>query len=431
MQTAAVSRFLRRRVTRIGLSMIAVTVISGAMSIGKPVSSLFQILSFCFIALLFSFTWTLCRRAKLQAVRTMPMHGAAGLPVKYAVEVTNIGKRSISDAWLTEPGPDPRPTLQTFTSAREPGEEKRNIFDRTFRFYRWMWLVDQREDFADTTSREVISLKPGESMTVTLEWIPLKRGLLTLGEMRVMLPDPFGLFQRSVKVPARESQLLIYPERHPMPEEMLPGGDGILQGGNGESARIGNSDEFAALRDYQPGDPIRHIHWRSWARTGSAVVREFEDHQHSRYLLFIDTFPGQSRDPKHFENSLRVATGLATSLDQSRSQILQLVTCEDSVHINAEGEKRRTTQLMRSIAGLYPGEKGSAESAAALVLDAASSQSVTSGICLMSHWDEERKEFVDKVIRAGFALELILVDVDTESLARHPVRAPHKQVNLA
>jgi uncharacterized protein (DUF58 family) len=49
------------------------------------------------------------------------------------------------------------------------------------------------------------------------------------------------------------------------------------QGGVALASNVGQSDEFVALRDYRQGDPLRHIHWRSWARAGKPVVKEFED----------------------------------------------------------------------------------------------------------------------------------------------------------
>ena len=46
---------------------------------------------------------------------------------------------------------------------------------------------------------------------------------------------------------------------------------------------------FHALRPYAPGDDRRHVHWRSTARTGSLMVRQFEESRMSRVAVALDT----------------------------------------------------------------------------------------------------------------------------------------------
>ena len=45
-----------------------------------------------------------------------------------------------------------------------------------------------------------------------------------------------------------------------------------------------------SLRDYRPGDPLQRIHWKSFARTGDPVVREYQDEFFERHALILDTF---------------------------------------------------------------------------------------------------------------------------------------------
>ena len=62
------------------------------------------------------------------------------------------------------------------------------------------------------------------------------------------------------------------------------------EGGVALAANIGRSEEFVSLREYRHGDPVRHIHWRSWAKTGKPIVKEFEDEFFVRHALVLDTF---------------------------------------------------------------------------------------------------------------------------------------------
>ena len=59
------------------------------------------------------------------------------------------------------------------------------------------------------------------------------------------------------------------------------------------TAKLSSSDvAFHALRDYEPGDDRRHVHWASSARLGRLVVRQFEETRRSHHLLVLDTRSG-------------------------------------------------------------------------------------------------------------------------------------------
>src|SRR5690606_22341242 len=113
-----------------------------------------------------------------------------------------------------------------------------------------------------------------------------------LDDLRVQLPDPFGVFQRNRKVPSPAATLTVLPRRYRIPPVELPGTARLQIGGDATSNAIGQTGEFVGLRDYRPGDPLRQIHWRSWARTGRPIVKEIEDTFYPRYGLVLDTFPG-------------------------------------------------------------------------------------------------------------------------------------------
>ena len=74
------------------------------------------------------------------------------------------------------------------------------------------------------------------------------------------------------------------------PAIALPGAMRYQEGGVALAANVGSSEEFVSLRDYRHGDPLRHIHWRSWAKTGRPIVKEFEDEFFVRHALVLDTF---------------------------------------------------------------------------------------------------------------------------------------------
>ena len=95
------------------------------------------------------------------------------------------------------------------------------------------------------------------------------RGVYTSGECAISSGAPFGVSvaRRRMKI---ATQILVYPRIH---DVALPDDDGA--GGFGVRRTL--RGEAAGVRDYRPGDPPRHVHWRASARTdGELLVREFE-----------------------------------------------------------------------------------------------------------------------------------------------------------
>jgi len=79
------------------------------------------------------------------------------------------------------------------------------------------------------------------------------------------------------------------------------------------ASNVGQSEEFVSLRDYRRGDPLRHIHWRSWAKAGKPVVKEFEDEFFVRHALVLDTFIDDPHS-ELFEEAVSVAASFASTV---------------------------------------------------------------------------------------------------------------------
>ena len=150
-----------------------------------------------------------------------------------------------------------------------------------------------------------------------VEFRPLRRGYLRFTGVTVARADPLGLF-RAVRPIARPESLLVLPRRYPVPPIRLPGTRKFQPGGVALASSVGESEEFVSLRDYRPGDPRRRIHWKSWARVGKPVVREYQDEFFVRHALVLDTF-SRTEPGERFEAAVSVAASLACTLDTGES----------------------------------------------------------------------------------------------------------------
>lgn len=130
------------------------------------------------------------------------------------------------------------------------------------------------------------------------------RGVLAVGPVSVLRGDPLGLFERSSDR-RNAVDLYVHPRTTPLEGLSL----GRLRDLEGlPSTQLAPDDvSFHALREYQPGDDLRHVHWKSTARVGDLMVRQYEETRRSHFILGLSTFAGDYADPEEFELAISAA----------------------------------------------------------------------------------------------------------------------------
>lgn len=149
-----------------------------------------------------------------------------------------------------------------------------------------------------------------------------RRGLHPVGPLSVEAEDPFGLLRRRVVV-GEVSTAIVLPRTwtlRPLPpspsDETEPGFRHLMAGTTVE-------EEFATIRPYEVGDDIRRIHWRTTARVGRPMVRQYDLPWQRRTTVLLDCRP-DGEDPTAFERSVSVAASLVT-MAAERGEVTRLV----------------------------------------------------------------------------------------------------------
>ncbi|GAB3595645.1 DUF58 domain-containing protein [Angustibacter peucedani] len=135
------------------------------------------------------------------------------------------------------------------------------------------------------------------------------RGVIDVGPATTVQGDPFGLVRRTLTW-TDVTQLFVHPRTAPL--ESL--GSGLLRDLEGDTTEdLSMSDlAFHALREYQPGDDRRYIHWRSSAKHGRLLVRQFLDTRRSHLAVVVDTGLDAYRDGEpDAETAISVGASLA------------------------------------------------------------------------------------------------------------------------
>jgi uncharacterized protein (DUF58 family) len=392
---------VRRRLTRPGLAIFGAMIVAAFMGPDTENNVAYQgftpLLFLLLLAVAFSFVF----RGRFSAIRLLPRFGTVGAPLSYQVAVTNLTAKTQTGLTVLENLAEPRPVFHDWLAVQR-AEDKRS---RSFRLSRRR----RRNSFRMATLKEAIlpPTQPNQQQTTNLELTPLRRGVLRLGGLTLARPDPLGLFRAFIKVVLPQS-ILILPKRYVLPPIALPGTAKYQQGGVALASSVGQSEEFVALRDYRDGDPLRHIHWRSWAKAGKPVVKEFEDEFFVRHALVLDTFIDHPHG-EAFEEAVSLAASFVCTVQTQESLLDLMFIGPDSYRFTSGRGLAHADQMLEILAGVRVCRE---RSFAALELLVLNHISVVSGcICVLLAWDEARRGFIQKIRALGIpALVLVVVD---------------------
>jgi uncharacterized protein (DUF58 family) len=212
-----------------------------------------------FLFLLWGLNWWAARRTLRGAVARRTRRGPiiAGEPVGWEVEATVTGTRPLTGWEVVDQGSD--------------------------HALRWFLL----------------KVNPGEHVRLRREVILPKRGAYVCEPLKAASSFPFGLVRQEVEFGGGE-RLTVLPRLGKVHIGRLR--RWLMQTSRPDERtrrtrrRLALEAEFHGLRQFRPGDSPRWIHWRTTARTGELVVREFDQGSHHDLLLFVEPFavPGES-----------------------------------------------------------------------------------------------------------------------------------------
>ncbi|MBT3923334.1 MAG: DUF58 domain-containing protein [Nitrospina sp.] len=120
-----------------------------------------------------------------------------------------------------------------------------------------------------------------------------KRGPLKIAACRLATRFPFGFFYKTKSLPLN-LETVVFPAIHPI---KLPQHSDAGQEGDGRVERRG--DELYAIREFQAGDSLSSVHWKSSAKTGRLRVKEFQSQ--NSYTVFLTLTDPATNQPVHAE----------------------------------------------------------------------------------------------------------------------------------
>jgi uncharacterized protein (DUF58 family) len=414
-RVSGVQHALRERLTRAGWLALGTAAVAAALGVDTTRAMTFQAFTLLAALLGVAFLFAPFFRARIAVQRDLPRYATVGEPLEYPVAIANLGRRALRGATLHERFADPRPRYEEWRRAREPGEAQRNWFDRTMGYYRWRWLIERRTPLAPGEAA-LGAIAPGKARTVSLTLVPRRRGRIELAGLVLARTDPLGLVRGLVPV-AAPGRVTALPKRYRLPRLALPGARRFQQGGVALATSVGDSEEFVALRDYRPGDPLQRVHWKSFARTGKPVVKEFQDEFYERHALVLDT-SGTTGEDASFEEAVAIAASFVYAID-THECLLDLLFVGTELHSFTAGRgQMRPEHLLEVLAGVAPAPPEAFAALATAVR--AHRHRLSSCILVLRAWDEPRRALVEGLRRGGLEARALLVCAPDDAPAEPP-----------
>ncbi|MDA0823934.1 MAG: DUF58 domain-containing protein [Proteobacteria bacterium] len=349
-------------------------------------AGLFSILT---VALLLSIRW----RPNITVSRIVPDTVTVEHPTSYSVSIRNYGSKPEADLVLADFLKTKYPVAVDFMRASRSHRDRNvNWFDRVVGFPRWLALV-RRSRGARLEALNLPAIPPHTTINVTLPLRALRRGKLVFTHLELRRPDPLGIFLATHRI-ACYGEVVSLPKRYPTPRLDWHSHRHFHRGGLTQITTVGDSEEFVGLREYRPGDPLRHIHWRSFAKRGSPVVKEHQDEYFDRHALLIDTFLGDSSDTD-FETAVSIAASFILC-ERPTDSILDLVFIDRKVWRLTTGRGlSNNRQVLLQLAELNPSTTDNFDQLADYLRRYL--ERLASVIIVATTWDGARQTFVNEL----------------------------------
>ncbi|MBI3606457.1 MAG: DUF58 domain-containing protein [Nitrospirae bacterium] len=405
---SSLDAWIGRRFTPAGLIVLGGLVISAVLGIDTNQTVAYQAFTFLLALLAMAMLSAAFARPRCTASRVLPRFGTVGAELAYRIVVTNRTRRTQRGLLLRDTVPPAVPSFDAFLHTREPGGGRRNWFDRTVGYPRWSWLVADHRT-ADVREMPLGTMPAGEAIDVRAVVTPRRRGRLQFTGVAIARLDPFGLFKSWTTLPAAQS-VLVLPTRYPVPPVALPGARKYQPGGVALASAVGESEEFVSVREYRPGDPLRRLHWKSWAKTGTPMVKEYQDEFFVRHALVLDTF-GTVGSEDRFEEAVSVAASFACTIDTQESLLDLLFVGPERQCFTAGRGLGGTDKMLEILASVSLCRDKPFSVLHRSVVDHLSSASGC--ICVLLAWDDARRAFVRHLRTLGVPL-LVLVVTDAD-----------------
>lgn len=262
------------------------------------------------------------------------------------------------------------------------------VFDETAMITNRSWLPklflevrDSSDLFVNAGSRLITWIGPRQTRSITTRMRLTKRGVFRIGTKMIRSGDPIGFFSKEKQVLLNRS-LLVLPHFYEV--QLKEHSPQIIRNGKSIQKRsLDPSVQFSEIRNYNPGDDYKRIHWLSSKKLNKLMVKEFEQYLHNEYWILLDSSQAgyffepsviDSIDPwvfikkekvqlpkDSFEYGVTIAATLCHQLLRTDRSVGLITESKDDVTVQIDTGARQEKKIFENLALISPKGKKSVD----------------------------------------------------------------------
>jgi uncharacterized protein (DUF58 family) len=368
-------RSWRERLTARGRFLLVLCALVGFAGLDTREALVYQLFAFAVGPLVVAALLSLRPAPRVALVGALPRRLTAGRPVTVGVRVENGAPGESGPLVVSWPGPD--------------------------RLGRGM-SIEPVDCFVDCA--------PGRPAHPRLELTAARRGRYVVPGLGVSGTDPLGLVATRRSSHQTAHAVLAYPRFFHIERLPLPVGRRYQPGGIPLASSLGDVNEFVSTREYREGDPLRKIHWRSWARRGVPVVKEYQEEYFSRIALVLDTFLPRRPRPSEggaFEAAVSVLASIADHFSRTENVVDIFAAGPDIYQVSAGRSLAYLENVLDVLACLEPCRDPPFERVGPHLHERLGGLATVVAVVL--DWDDERQAFLRDLRDLGVAVRTFVV----------------------
>lgn len=249
---------------------------------------------------------------------------------------------------------------------------------------------------------------------------PLKRGRYRWSGLSVRGTDALGLVTRTREYGTTVAEMTVLPRPIPVSIELPTAtGWGISEAESGQTRGAGI--EPRGIREYSHGDSLRHVHWRSTARAGRLLVKEFEAGTHAAASFIIQQTSG-TEIGEGAQTTLELMVGNALFMAEQflrQGARVSFPGLEDHASHNSAHE--RANEIYETLAGVNADRKDPVSTQVMVAAEQMASGSII--FVMLAVADPQLPEVLITLQSRGTRLIPLLYNSDEFKTRNHPVSA--------
>ena len=397
-----IQQLILKRFTTVGLAVLFCSIASVVIGLDTKQTMAYQVFTFLIAILLIAIAFGFWFEARFGVERNLPNFATVGVKLSYRLVVINKTNKIQRGLSFIEEINQPKFSFAEFKRIIKKSGKK-SLNSLTYMYLLWLKAIAY-ERKAKVKAIALPPLQPDSETIVKGEITPTHRGIVRLTGISLLRPDPFNIFN-AVRTISQPQSLLVLPRRYQLPTINFPGSRMSQSGSVSLASSVGDSEEFVSLRDYRPGDPMRRIHWKSWAKTGKPVVREEQSEYFVRHALILDTF--QIKSDTILEEAISVAASFACDFHTQESLLdLMFVGLQSYCFTSGRGIGS-SEQMLEILASVRACQDKTFDYLTAAVMEKLSA--LSGCICIFINWDKEREKLIRQLQQFNVPLLILLL----------------------